>query len=1008
MTLRALLLSITLLGLAAQAQPQLIRSHVSDGSAGHTLADMPDLDGDGRRDFIVGANGRGRVLAYSSARSAPLWSVVPGPPSLGWAVSNAGDIDGDGISDVVAGGPNLAGGGAGAARVLSGADGSVLLELPAQSETTHFGYAVSWMDDLNGDGRPELLVGAPLGGSGRVYVMSGADGSVLRSHSGNRNVAFGSGVARLADIDGDGFSDFVIGAPLDGPGRAYVHSGASGARLFVLQAQSSGRFGDFFVADAGDVDADGITDIYVGAYAESGNNGAAYVYSGADGSRLYRLAGGAVEGLGPGRAAGDVDGDGHADLIVGGYTWSGSGVNNGGRITLYSGADGSVMARLNGTRPGGQFGFDTVGLGDVNGDLRRDFIVASAPANIVDLYAGGIDRPLLPSDARANRSGTWWNPAEAGWGFNLLEQGALVYGTWYSYADDGKPMFLTVEALLQESGAFDGPVYRISGTPLQQINGMQAFTGVTEVGQARLQFDGAMLILSYTIDGQMQTRTLQRFDFDAQPPQCYGSTLSRAQLSNASDLWWNPAEAGWGLTLAQQGEVLFALWYTYGEGGRDQWLSASALQRQPDGSWAGALQRPLSGVPLLQIEGPATSFPVPEVGSARLRFSDGEHGVFEYSVDGVTQRKRIQRFEPLGGAVDRPHCIDPLPSTLDLQLQQILDDSVSQNGIIGSQAAVRIPGRASWQGVAGRNGDSDPMLGHYMIGTGSISKMLSVVAALRLVDRGVIALDDRLGQWFPDIANVDPDISIKQAMQQVSGLADYLANPVLNEAVFADLQREWSAPELISHIGTPLFTAGSAWDPSNSNSLLLGRIVEIESGHSLADFMREELFGERSSMWLAGFGQPPAPLATQWARATDGSLINMNQTLFGPSLFTSRREVHASAAALAAFTEDLFLGDVLSAELRQALFEIVPDNGAIPGQTGGGLGIRRYQLIGRTLYGHSGGTPNSSAFLLFDPASGISVAVSVNQGGGLHNQSHFQTAPALLQAAIDGLIEGGS
>ncbi|MEO8461093.1 MAG: FG-GAP-like repeat-containing protein, partial [Dokdonella sp.] len=371
----------------AQSSPDLVRSYTGCCGLGWAVADIADLDGDGRRDFVVSVINANQVVAYSTANGTPLWTSTPaGLAAFGSAISSAGDINGDGRSDVIAGAPLVPGGGA--VRLISGLNGQILLAPPKPVGAVRYGSAVSALPDMNGDGVGELLVGAP-GGNGAVYVQSGSDGSVLRTHTGTPASEFGAGVSSLADIDGDGIRDYVVGAPGDGPGRAYVYSGATGSLLFTLTSQSAGgHFGEFFVADAGDVDADGTTDIYVGAYDEAVHNGAAYVFSGRTGLRLFRIGGTSAEGMGPGRAAGDVDGDGHADIIVGSYTYSGAGIGQGGRVSIFSGADQSVLARVNGTRPGGQLGFDAVGVGDVTGDGRLDFIVASSPASAVDLFAG--------------------------------------------------------------------------------------------------------------------------------------------------------------------------------------------------------------------------------------------------------------------------------------------------------------------------------------------------------------------------------------------------------------------------------------------------------------------------------------------------------------------------------------------------------------------------------------------------------------------------------------------
>lgn len=84
------------------------------------------------------------------------------------------------------------------------------------------------------------------------------------------------------------------------------------------------------------------------------------------------------------------------------------------------------------------------------------------------------------------------------------------------------------------------------------------------------------------------------------------------------------------------------------------------------------------------------------------------------------------------------------------------------------------------------------------------------------------------------------------------------------------------------------------------------------------------------------------------------------------------------------------------------MLRIVADDRRIPGQTGGGIGIRRFDFLGRLMYGNSGGTPNSSAFVLYDAASSVIVALSINQGGPSHGNSHFRLAPALVAMAAGG------
>lgn len=333
--------------------------------------------------------------------------------------------------------------------------------------------------------------------------------------------------------------------------------------------------------------------------------------------------------------------------------------------------------------------------------------------------------------------------------------------------------------------------------------------------------------------------------------------------------------------------------------------------------------------------------------------------------------------------------------------QRILDDSVKANRIVGAQAAVRIPGRSPWTGVAGTNRPGEPMRPDLMIGTGSITKMYTAIAAVVLVDRGVISLGDTVGRWFPGLANVDPAITVEQLVSQTSGIADALSNPALSQLVRAEPNRVWEFQQMLPYIGQPLFARGQGWNASNSNRILLGLIVERESGMSLASFLKKELFKGSRSSWLSGDGPAPALLATQWVVNTSGELVNANDNFFTTSLLSMRREVQASAADVAAFGELVFRGPLLSKGMKEKVRRTIPSDGRIPGEVGGGLGIRVYNYLGRTVYGHSGGTNNNTSLMLHDPATGITVAVTINQGGNGHGNAQFRMAPAILKAAIE-------
>jgi len=257
-----------------------------------------------------------------------------------------------------------------------------------------FGLSVAGDAHFNGDSFSDVLVGAPrndtLGvDTGRAYALQGDDLSALYTKTGTAaGDNFGFSVA-TCDANNDGREDLIIGAPLnDGngasAGHVYVYSGFDGSLLWERDGFAAGDHFGYSVAWAGDVNNDGFDDVIVGAPyndANGVNAGRAYVLDGQDGSVLRtvtgqtagELFGWAVAGIG------DINNDGKDDFAVGAPRHAHNGTDT-GRVSIFSGTNGSVLKRLNGDAPGDRFGSSIAGL-RFNSSLIYDMIAIGSPNN---------------------------------------------------------------------------------------------------------------------------------------------------------------------------------------------------------------------------------------------------------------------------------------------------------------------------------------------------------------------------------------------------------------------------------------------------------------------------------------------------------------------------------------------------------------------------------------------------------------------------------------------------
>ena len=457
---------------------------------GVAVSSAGDINGDGFDDLIIGAPGADSNNNFDTGQSYVVFGDSDGfPPSLnpsdldgakgfvinginnsdrsGQAVSSAGDINGDGFDDLIIGAPFadhsgnsdagrsyvvFGGGNVGSKGELNLADlnGGNGFVIDGINSFDNLGRAVSNAGDINGDGFDDLIIGAPFADpnntfdAGQVYVVFGSDSGFSPSldptelngsngfviNGANSSDNLGLSVSSAGDINGDGVADLVIGSPgadsignFDA-GRSYVVFGNStigsagnlnltelnGVNGFVINGVNNSDRSGQAVSSAGDINGDGFDDLLIGApFADpSGNSDAGQIYvvfgggsdfeptlnlSDLDGGDGFVINGvNSFDNLGFSvSSAGDINDDGFDDLLIGAPFADPKGNSNAGQSYVVFGGDnigsgGSVnLAELNdsnGLIINGVSNFDNLGqavsgAGDFNGDGADDLLIGA-------------------------------------------------------------------------------------------------------------------------------------------------------------------------------------------------------------------------------------------------------------------------------------------------------------------------------------------------------------------------------------------------------------------------------------------------------------------------------------------------------------------------------------------------------------------------------------------------------------------------------------------------------
>jgi cyclophilin family peptidyl-prolyl cis-trans isomerase len=256
-------------------------------------------------------------------------------------------------------------------------------------------------------------------------------------------------------------------------------------------------------------------------------------------------------------------------------------------------------------------------------------------ANLITTNPISIGSGTTPGTA-LNYSGLWWNAAESGWGMSITQKRNIIFAAMYTYDAAGLPTWYVMsrcEMPATSNTTCTGPIYKVSGgtAPTVAWLGTNKLTDVA--GSGTLTFESAKSAkFSFTLNGVTSSK-----DITPQPI----ATGSAPPSFDFTDLWWNPAEDGWGMAISQQFDVAFATWYAYDATGKAIWYVADQCKLLGT-RCEGKLYQVSGGVPLT-VAWSGSNRKVVEVGTLSLVFTDVNNGDMSYTLNGTKYLRKITR-----------------------------------------------------------------------------------------------------------------------------------------------------------------------------------------------------------------------------------------------------------------------------------------------------------------------------------------------------------------------------
>jgi len=323
-------------------------------------------------------------------------------------------------------------------------------------------------------------------------------------------------------------------------------------------------------------------------------------------------------------------------------------------------------------------------------------------------------------------------------------------------------------------------------------------------------------------------------------------------------------------------------------------------------------------------------------------------------------------------------------STYSAQLQSKIEALKVSYSLKGISAAAYVPGQGMWLGASGVSSETENVNTGMLFGAGSITKNFMSALILQLAEADSLSLNDTLGRWLPVFPNINNSITVRQLLDHTSGLYNMTDNPAFSIAINSDLNRRWTAEEILSggFVLTPYFLPGASWHYSNTNYLILGYIIN--------KIMNTDISGQLHGRFFTPYNLTESffevqdtitlPYAHNWVDINGDGILDDVSFIPMTSIYSSTAGaggVTSRPENLVRWLRALYGGNILNQSSLSAMLTFRP--ASISGANGYGLGTMRYIVNGITCYGHGGNIFGYTSVMIYDPQDSIAVAVMMNK-----------------------------